>query len=982
MAEVAVAAVAGFGGSAVSGAIAGNLFLQGALGIVGAQFAGAVVGAVASAAISSVVGGALGLNKKPKVPQFSAAAQDRQQMIRSAVATRQIVYGQAVVSGPIVFASSSGSNNRYLHVVIPLAGHECEAITSVWFGDELVGTLDGSGNVTTGRFAGKMRVKKHLGTAAQTVDTDLDTESTEWTVDHRLRGITYLYVRLEYDATAYPAGLENIKAQVKGKKLYDPRTGLTVWSDNWALVMRDYLASAYGLNATAGEIDDAAIITAANICDETVTTPGAGSESRYTCNGTVDTGSTPMANLRGLLTAGAGKLIYSQGVYVLHAGAYVTPTVTLDEDDLRGTIAVQARTPRQDLFNRVRGTYVSPDNFWQPSDFTPVGNSTYETQDGSEQITRDIELPYTITSFAAQRLAKIVLERGRQGIVVNMPCKLTAFKVRAGDYIYVSIAQLGWSSKPFSVNTWRMTADGGIDLELREEASTTYSWSSGEATVIDAAPDTDLPSLTYVAPPTSLVCYSGATYQLLDNGITTCRIYCEWTHTVDSQATYYELQWQLDGDTEWSSAVVSASTRTAYIAPVQPGVDYLVRVRAVNVRGSLSAWEGPDLIGASADSPTVSVDYDDITGNKPAPGATADLVLVATGTAVVAGNVVTKPTGTAAWDASAYSVESYTNGAYVTWQAPSVAGTHAMVGLNTDPLTDSHYTSIDYAIYPAVSGGAIYVYESGSLVYTHGGTYTAGDVFSIQYDGDRLRYLHNGVVMRTVQPGPGKKFHLDTSLYAVGSEISGLRFGPLSSPRQSLESEVTVTSGGITFSAGGAIKGGQTAYNTGNGWFLGYSGGFYRFSIGDPGGSYMRWTGSELEIFGRLINNRPYSPGAFTEAACKEPNNDTNLSVYIKHKEIQVPRGGTVTVYFQVLSSAANNKGYQIYKNGAAVGTLRTVTTVGTFDFSENIAVSAGDRIQLYARSLTGGGTTTSLALEIRTDVAPAAAIVTYDPRI
>ncbi|WP_374335141.1 phage tail protein [Methyloversatilis sp.] len=844
MAEVAVAALAGFGGSAVSGYI-GTL--------VGSQFVGALVGAVASSAISSVVGGALGLNKKPKVPQFSAAAQDRQQMIRSAVATRQIVYGQAVVSGPIVFASSSGSNNRYLHVVIPLAGHECEAITSVWFGDELVGTLDGSGNVTTGRFAGKMRVKKHLGTAAQTVDTDLDTESTEWTVDHRLRGITYLYVRLEYDATAYPAGLENIKALVQGKKLYDPRTATTAWSDNWALVMRDYLASAYGLNATAGEIDDAAIITAANICDETVTTPGAGSESRYTCNGTVDTGSTPMANLRGLLTAGAGKLIYSQGVYVLHAGAFVSPTVTLDEDDLRGAIAVQARTPRQDLFNRVRGTFVSPDNFWQPSDFTPVGNSTYETQDGGLQITRDIELPYTITSFAAQRLAKIALERGRQGIVVTMPCKLTAFKVRAGDYINLTIAQLGWSAKPFSVTTWRMTADGGIDLELREEAAATYSWSSGEATVVDPAPDTNLPSLTYVAPPTSLVAYSGATYQLLDNGITTCRIYCEWTHTVDSQSTYYELQWQLDGDTEWSSAVVSASTRTAYIAPVQPGVDYLVRVRAVNVRGSLSAWEGPDLIAASADAPSVSVDYADITGDKPAPGATADLALIATGSCVITGNTAVKVGGVSAWDSSVYSRDAYHNGAYATFICGPINSNRLMVGLNGDPTANSSFDTLDHAIYTA-NAGELRISESGSTIYTHASPYTEGDVVGVFYDGEIVRYALNGVFIHTTAIGPNKRFYLDSAFLDPGATVTGLKFGPLGSTRQALERGTSITSGGITFNAGGAIKGGQTAFNVGTGWFLGYEGGFYKFSVGSGSGNRLTFDQStgEIELVGKV----------------------------------------------------------------------------------------------------------------------------------
>ncbi len=194
---------------------------------------------------------------------------------------------------------------------------------------------------------------------------------------------------------------------------------------------------------------------------------------------------------------------------------------------------------------------------------------------------------------------------------------------------------------------------------------------------------------------------------------------------------------------------------------------------------------------------------------------------------------------------------------------------------------------------------------------------------------------------------------------------------------------MTVTSGGITFSAGGAIKGGQTAYNTGNGWFLGYSGGFYRFSIGDPGGSYMRWTGSELEIYGQLINNRPYSPGGFTEVACKEVNREYSSAAYIKHKEIQVPRGGTVTTFFTIEKvGSGNTVGWQIYKNGSPAGTLRSITTAGTYSFSENISVAAGDRIALHGRSLSGGSSLISLALEVRTDQPPSQAIVTYDPNI
>jgi len=596
MAEVVVAVVATAGGGA----------LAAGMGLAVGTFAYAAVSALGATAISSVLGGALGLNKRPKMPAFTQAATDRQQMIRSAVANRQIVYGQCVVSGPIVFASSSGTDNLYLHLVIPLAGHEVESIDDVWFGEEKVGALDVDGNVTAGRFSGWMRIKKHLGAADQLADADLDSESSEWTADHRLRGIAYIYVRLKWDKEqkVYPYGLENIKALVKGKKLYDPRTSTTAWSDNWALCMRDYLASSYGLRATSGEIDDNAIIAAANLSDESVTKPDATTEARYTCNGTVDTGSTPMSNLQALLTAGAGRLIYTQGLYVLQGGAYATPTITLAEDDLRGPLAVRARTARQDLVNRVRGTYVSPDNFWQPSDFPAIGNSTYETQDGGEQITKDIELPYTISTFTAQRLAKIVLERGRQGIVVRMPCKLTAFKVRAGDYVYLSIAQLGWSSKPFSVTTWRMSPDGGIDLELREEAAATYSWSAGEATVVDPAPDTELPSLINVAPPSSLVLDSGSDQAFVNaDGTVIVRIYAQWTPSPDAFVANTEIQYKLSSDTDYTSGFLAFATPSAYIGPVQDGVTYNVRIRAINAAGVPSTWVTGSIAATGKDTP-------------------------------------------------------------------------------------------------------------------------------------------------------------------------------------------------------------------------------------------------------------------------------------------------------------------------------------------------------------------------------------------
>jgi hypothetical protein len=63
---------------------------------------------------------------------------------------------------------------------------------------------------------------------------------------------------------------------------------------------------------------------------------------------------------------------------------------------------------------------------------------------------------------------------------------------------------------------------------------------------------------------------------------------------------------------------------------------------------------------------------------------------------------------------------------------------------------------------------------------------------------------------------------------------------------------LTITGGGITLSGGGSIKGGQTAFDTGTGFFLGYSGATYKFSIGNSAGSKLTWNGTALGIVGDI----------------------------------------------------------------------------------------------------------------------------------
>lgn len=585
-------------------AAAASIVVPTAIGIAVGTIAFAVVGAVAAVGTSVVLGGLLnkpgpqspGSGFDPQ-PTFQAEMRDRLHVVRSAIETRRIIYGQVMVSGPLVYAEVTGTSNEYLHMVIPLAGHECQEIGDCYLNDELVGTLDGSGNVTTGRFAGFVRIKKHLGTAAQTADSDLVAESASlWTTNHRLRGITYAILRLKWSEDVFPTGIPNVKFVVKGKKLYDPRSATTAWSDNWALVERDYLTAEYGLACDSSELDDTLLQASANICDEQVALddPATTYQSRYTCNGTVNLADRPVDIIRSLNTAAAGAAVFTQGVWKVYPGAYVTPSADIDESWLRGPVKVQPRKPRRELYNKVRGTIASRAELWQPTDFPPVTNSTYVTQDNGEEIARDIVLPFTDNAIRAQRIGKIHLEKSRQSAAVVLPCNLKAFGVAVWDTVRLSIDRLGYDEKVFQVLGWTFNPAGGVDLTLQEEASAVYDWDAGDATELDAAPDTVLPNPFGDLDITMGTPVSGtAELYVATDGTVFPRIRAPFTPGANPYVKYFEVQFARSAGSpqEWQDApdVVAPATQ-AYMHPVETGVAYDGRIRAVTTLGNAGAW--------------------------------------------------------------------------------------------------------------------------------------------------------------------------------------------------------------------------------------------------------------------------------------------------------------------------------------------------------------------------------------------------------
>lgn len=429
-----------------------------------------------SFAIRAVLG--IALNALTPKPKTQGSNRGYQVNSRGSALDHQIIYGKMKVGGAIVFDGTTGTTNSFLHRVIAFAGHEIESFDEIYLNDELL-TIDGSGNVTApSQYAGKVRIKEHLGTAAQAADTNLVSEVTSWTSNHKLSGIAYLYVRLKFDANAFPNGIPEISTVIKGKKVYDPRTTTTVWSDNPALCIRDYLTNTtYGLGEDSLNIDDTLVSTAANVC-EFLNYPTLTGAARYTCNGAFVTAITPYELLGDILTSMGGLLWYSQGAWRMKPAYYVAPTLTLDENDLRSSVSLSTRHSRRDNFNTVKGTFRGSESNWQVTDYPEVSNSAFVSADKDQVSVIDLDLPFTDTADMARDIARIALERNRQQLTVNASFGLNAFPCQVGDIIQLTNSRFGWTAKEFEVVSWTFgfvdDNDLQVQMTLREVSSTVY----------------------------------------------------------------------------------------------------------------------------------------------------------------------------------------------------------------------------------------------------------------------------------------------------------------------------------------------------------------------------------------------------------------------------------------------------------------------------------------------------------------------------
>jgi hypothetical protein len=155
----------------------------------------------------------------------------------------------------------------------------------------------------------------------------------------------------------------------------------------------------------------------------------------------------------------------------------------------------------RDLFNGCKGTYISPANKWQSTDFPAYaqdsmhgysgplqyGGDVLLAADAGERRWLELHLPFTISAPTAQRIAKIELLRRRNGGTGTFPLNMAGYQFAPLDVFEATVPFLGFANKLLEVQSTRFRIDAhgdtvtlGTEIDVQETDSSTYAWSTEE----------------------------------------------------------------------------------------------------------------------------------------------------------------------------------------------------------------------------------------------------------------------------------------------------------------------------------------------------------------------------------------------------------------------------------------------------------------------------------------------------------------------
>jgi len=368
-------------------------------------------------------------------------------------------------------------------------------------------------------------------------------------------------------------GFPRVAARLRGRKLYDDRSGLTVWSDNPALALADFArdTTGYGMGLT---VESAGVIAAANACDALV-----GTEKRRLVGLALEEPQDCADWLEALRTYAGCMLDRSGDALKLIPDRPVAAVGTLSS--AAGQIRALKSLTKRGMLNVptvVRLTYTDTTTTpWRERTVTVkapgVDSGALPWRESAVSLP-GVQRLSQATREATERLNKFLL----QDLRAEIEAFDDALVYEIGDVIYVS-HPVGLDAKPLRIMGIGRAGPRPV-LRLEEYDPAVYS------DVVVTEPtwtDTTLPTPSSPPAPTALVlAEEGYTAQ---DGSTRTRIRATWAGVTYAFLRDYRIT------VRQGAAVLetlTAATPEARTAALQEGLNYQVDVQTISSAGVAS----------------------------------------------------------------------------------------------------------------------------------------------------------------------------------------------------------------------------------------------------------------------------------------------------------------------------------------------------------------------------------------------------------
>lgn len=434
---------------------------------------GAVIGFIQGGPVGAAIGAGMAfymaeqqekLNTKSPLRDNEPSAQT----VRSSKAPARFILGRVSTGGVLVWAQEQvgdQTDGEWLHLVYVLCEGPIEALENIYLGEEEIATY--------GEYA-----SYELIVNPTQVNAFLKANCPDWKDEQIGRGLSFVRLSLKYSAEKFPSGIPDARFIVRGRNdIYDPRTGMAVYTENTALHILWFLRNRCGV--PDDEIVFETFASGANVCDESVVNPDGTTSPRYRSSCVIGADEQRTNVLQKLETACGGRTIRVGGRWMFQAGAYYGPyDFEITEDMVVGTITGSTEATNDAAINTVRGTFIDTAQSWTETDYPEVSIAQWVVEDGGEAA-ETLSFSYVTDAYQAQRLANIELRRRRAGGTISVPMNFLGYNCRPGRAVRVNLPSLNILGE-FIVTNWSMGANEGCTAQLQQYEAAQFDDAVGQ----------------------------------------------------------------------------------------------------------------------------------------------------------------------------------------------------------------------------------------------------------------------------------------------------------------------------------------------------------------------------------------------------------------------------------------------------------------------------------------------------------------------